>query len=168
MRFRWEYLLVLCLLPCPSFAGQGKPTHGDVSDADSLLKVRTFCLDSSQLTARELTDLERFAAQAGKPKGVLTKLHWQRADSCRNADATVKLTMDEYQGLGSSGNGTSLQNPTAALKAETYSRAKMFITDRASGKTLYKVEGKEFTDDRQSAFEDTFSKLSKDLKALAK
>jgi hypothetical protein len=44
----------------------------------------------------------------------------------------------------------------------------MVITKRTSGKPLYVVKGKEFIDDRQSAFEDTFSKLSKDLKALAK
>ena len=165
---RWECFLALCLLPCPSFAGQVKPTHGDVTDADSLLKVHTFCLDSSQLTPQQSSALQGFTAQASKPKGVFTKLHWQRADSCSSAEATVKLTMDEYQGLGSSGDGTSLQNTSAALKAETHSRAKMFITDCASGKALYQVKGKEFTYDRQLAFEDTFSKLSKDLKTLAK
>ncbi len=173
MKFRWEPLLALYLLPCISFAGQGKQTHGEVADADSLLKIHTFCLDSSQLTPHQLTDLQRFAAQAGKPKGVFTKLHWQRLDSCSSAEATVKLTMEESERLGPAGDGTngtggSLQNMATALKTVKLQQAKMLITNRASGKTLYQAEGGEFTDDREGAFGSAFSKLLKDLKALSK
>ncbi len=168
MKFRWELLLALYLLPCISFAGQEKPPHGDVADAGSLLKVHTFCLDTSQLTPDQLRDLQRFAAQAGKPKGVFTKLHWQRLDSCSSAEATVILTMEESERLGPAGDGTTLQNEAYALKTVRLQQAKMLITNRASGRTLYQAEGGEFTDDREGAFGSAFSKLLKDLKALSK
>jgi hypothetical protein len=168
MKCRWELLLALCLLSCLSFAGTGKKTHGEVADADSLLKVHTFCLDPNALTARQSADLEKFVGQASKPKGVFAKLHWQRVDNCSSADATVELTMNDSEELAPAGDGTTLQDPSGALKSETLSQAKMFITGRASGKTLYRVESGEIIDDRQGAFAGTFSKLLKDLKALSK
>lgn len=168
MKHRWQPLLALCLLSCIAFAGQDKPAHEGVSDAGGLLKIHTFCLDSSALTPHQSADLQKFAAQAGKPKGVFSKLNWQRLDSCSSAAAAVKFKMNDYERLGAAGDGTTLQNPTAALKAETLSQARMLITDRASGKTLYQVEGKEYTDDRQAAFANTFAKLLKDLKTLSK
>jgi len=170
MKFHWQPLLALYLLSCLSFAGQGKQTHGEVADADGLLKIHTFCLDSSQLAASQLTDLRGFAAQAESAKGVFTKMHWQRVDNCDSVDAIVKLYLSETVGTGPVGDGSSLtlEHLPAGLKAERHSQAGMVITKRTSGKPLYVVKGKEFIDDRQSAFEDTFSKLSKDLKALAK
>lgn len=168
MRFCWEYFLALCLLPCPSFAGQRKQTHGDVADAQSLLSIHTFCIDSSQMAASQLTDLRRFAAQAESAKGVFTKMHWRRLDKCDSVDAIVRLSMSETVGTAPAGPSLILGGMPAGLKAERHAQAGMVVTERVSGKMLYAVKGKEFIDDRQSAFEDTFSKFSKDLKALAK
>jgi len=168
MKCRWQPLLALCLLSCIAFAGQEKPTHEGVADAGGLLKIHTFCLDSSELTPHQSADLQKFAAQAAKPKGLFTKLHWQRVDSCSSADATVKLTMNEHERMAPAGDGSRLEDKSAALTVETFSQARMLITDRASGKTLYQTDGKEYTDDRQAAFANTFAKLLKDLKTLSK
>ena len=168
MKFHWQPLLALYLLSCIAFAGQEKPTHEGAADAGGLLKTHTFCLDSSQLTPHQSTDLQKVAAQAAKPKGLFTKLHWQPVDSCSSADAMVKLTMNEHERMAPAGDGSRLEDKSAALTVETFSQAKMLITDRASGRTLYQTQGKEFTDDRQGAFANTFSKLLKDLKNLSK
>jgi hypothetical protein len=166
MKFQWVPLLALYLLPSIAFVGQGKPPHGDVVDADNLLKVHTFCLDTSLLTSPQLKDLSEFAAQAGKPKGVFSKLHWQRMDNCGDADAAATLTMQETSRLGP--NGDKGPNAIALMKTEMLQRAKIVITSGASGKILYQGEGAEFTDDRQGAFGSAFSKLLKEVKSLSK
>jgi len=168
MKVRWQPLLALCLLSSVAFAGQGKPPHGNVADADSLRKVHTFCLDSSLLTSRQFKDLKVFTAQAEKPKGVFSKLHWQRMDNCRDADATATLTMQETSRLGPNGDNAFDPNAIGMMKTEWLQRAKIVITSGASGKTLYQGEGAEFTDDRQGAFGSAFSKLLKEVKSLSR
>jgi hypothetical protein len=168
MKFHWQSFLALYLLSCLSFAGQGKQTHGAVADADGLLKIHTFCLDTSQLTPNQLSNLREFAASADKPKGVFTKLHWQRLDNCASAEATVKVTMEETEGTAPFGDSSNLQDKTQAMKAVQIQRARILVTNRASGKDLYQAESGEFTDDREGAYGGAFSRLLKDLKALSK
>jgi hypothetical protein len=168
MKIHWQPLLALYLLSSPSFAGQGKQPHGEVTDADGLLKVHTFCLDTSQLTPHQLSDLRTFTVSADKAKGVFAKLHWQHLEGCGTADATVKLSMEETERLGPAGDGTPLQNTSGALIAVKLQRAKILVTNRASGKALYQAESGEFTDDREGAFGGAFSKLLKVLKTLSK
>jgi hypothetical protein len=48
------------------------------------------------------------------------------------------------------------------------SQARMFITNQASGKLLYQVNGGLANDDRLGAFTSAFSKLLKDLRTLSK
>jgi len=166
MKVQWQPLLALCLLSSVAFAGQGKPPHRNVADADSLRKVHTFCLDTSLLTSRQLKDLKVFTAQAEKPKGVFSKLHWQRMDNCGDADATATLTMQETLRLGP--NGDKGPNAIPLMKTERLQRAKIVITSGASGKTFYQGAGGEFTDDRQGAFGSAFSKLLKEVKSLSR
>ena len=161
MKFHWQPLLALYLLPCLSFAGQGKQTHGEVADADSLRKVHTFCLDTSLLATQQLKEFSLFTAHAQKPKGVFSKLNWHLMDYCGDADATVLLTMEETEHRGA-------YVAKSIGKTEMLQRAKLIITSGASGKTLYQGEGGEYADDRQDAFGGAFSRLLKDLKALAK
>jgi len=162
------FLLAVFLLVCISFAGQGKKTHERVEDADGLLKVHTFCLDASTLTPDQSADLVKFVAQASKPKGVFTKLNWQLMDSCSSVDATVKLTMDDRQETAPTGDNTLVADTRTVMKLVMISQAKMFITNQASGKMLYQVNGGLANDDRLGAFASPFSKLLKDLRTLPK
>jgi hypothetical protein len=168
MKFHWQSLLALYLLSCLAFAGQGKQTPGAVANADGLLKVHTFCLDTSQLTPKQLSNLREFAASADKPKGVFTKLHWQRLDACGSADAMVKVSMEETQGTAPFGDSSNLQDKTQAMKSVQIQRARIVVTNRASGMILYETESGEFTDDREGAYGGAFSRLLKDLKNLRK
>jgi|SRR5208282_879521 len=166
MKFHWQPLVTLYLLSSIAFAGQEKPPHGDVADANSLRKVHTFCLDTSLLATQQLKEFSLFTAHAQKPKGVFSKLNWHLMDYCGDADATVLLTMKETPSSAPSGDGATqgiLSGHTIWLQ-----RAKILITRGASGKTLYQGEGGEFTDDRQGAFGSVFSKLLKELKSPSK
>jgi hypothetical protein len=167
MKFLWQSLLALYLLSCLAFAGQEKPAHGDVMDADSLRKVRTFCLDTSLLTTQQLKEFSVFSAHAQKPKGVFGKLNWQLMDYCGDADATVLLTMEETERRRNQ-IGNYIDPHNIVPKADMVKRAKLLITSGASGKTLYQGDGGEFVDDRQDAFGSAFSEFLKELKSLSK
>ncbi|MGA2078112.1 MAG: hypothetical protein ABSH52_31870 [Terriglobia bacterium] len=162
-------LLSLFLLSCLAFAGPKKEAQGQVADAGGLLKVHTVCLDTDSLTKPQLGLLKRVVNRATKPKGVFGKLNWQLLDACDGADAIVKLDMqdrdkeswDDAHAPSSSGVGLGVSTVTTL----TVAQAKMVITNRASGTTLYQVAGKP-RNDGESAFESVFSKLLDDLKAL--
>jgi hypothetical protein len=162
------FLLAVFLVACIAFAGQGKKTQGRVQDADGLLKVHTFCLDASALTPDQSASLEKFVAQASKPKGVFAKLNWHLMDSCSSADATVKLTMEDHQDTSPTGDSTVVGDMRTVMKLVMISQAKMFITNPASGKMLYQVNGGLANDDRLGAFASPFLKLLKDLRTLPK
>jgi len=165
-------LLALFLLSCVSFARQGKKTEGKVTDAGALLKVHTFCLDTSELTPDQSGDLKRFLKDASKRKGLFANLNWERVESCSSADATVELTMREHQETVPAGNGATVamtgssQDTSNLMKMSRVSQATMLITS-APGLTLYQVEGAE-RDNRVTALASPFLKLSKDLKTLSK
>ena len=163
---------VLLVVSCIAFAGLKKETQGSVVDAAGLLKVRTFCLDVSQITPAQAGSLKRFLAAASKPKGVFAKLNWTLVDSCNGADGVVTLTMVEHEQTAPAGEHVSnsdlvMQTSTMSsqLKIQTISQANMLIANRASGADLYHVTGAE-RENRVSALESPFLKLLNDLKAL--
>jgi hypothetical protein len=165
----WIGFLALFLLSCLAIAVPKKEPQGQVADAVGLAKVHTVCLDTNLLTKPQLALLKRVVNHATKPKGVFGKLNWQLLDACGSADAVVKLDMrdrdkeswDDWHAPGG-GEGISGISTVTSL---TIAQAKMLITNRASGKTLYQVEGKP-RDDGEGAFDSVFSKLLDDVKAL--
>jgi hypothetical protein len=161
MKFHWQPLLALYLLSSLAFAGQEKPAHGDVMDADSLRKVHTFCLDTSLLATQQLKEFSLFTAHAQKPKGVFSKLNWHLMDYCGDADATVLLTMEETE-------RRRFHVANSTEMPQMLQRAKLIITSGASGKTLYQGDGGEYVDDREDAFGSAFSELLKHLKSPSK
>jgi len=162
--------LPFLLLSCVALANPKNEAHGKVANADSLLRVRTICLDTSALSTTQLGFLKRVIKQAIKPKGVFTKLNWQLHDNCNSADATVKLNMDErekeswddaHAPAGAAGGAGGMSTVTM----HTFAQAKMIVTQTASGAVFYQVDGKP-KNDRVSAFESVFSKLLTDVQGL--
>jgi hypothetical protein len=82
MKCRPALFLSFFLMSFISFAAPGKQPHGEVADADGLLKVHAFCIDQSALTPHQSADLEKFVAQGSKPKGLFIKLNWQYLAVC--------------------------------------------------------------------------------------
>ena len=166
----WMFFLALLLSSCLAFAGPKKEPQGQVTDAGGLLKVHAVCLDTSTLTKPQLGLLKRVLNRAAKPNGVFSKLNWQLLEACGGADAIVKLDMrdrdkeswDDARVPTSPGGGLG----PSTVRSLTVAQAKMLITSRASGATLYQVDGKP-RNDRESAFESVFSKLLSDVTALA-
>ena len=167
----WVCAPALLLLTCVAFAGPEKKPEGQVADAGGLLKVHTFCLDITTLAPAQEASLRKVLSQAVKPKGALTRLHWQVLDSCGSADATVTLKIEQHEESVPTGDYGAMVSPmpererTPRLKSKTISQVKMTIADRASGTALYQVNGAP-RDSEQSAFESPFTKLSKDVAAL--
>ncbi len=165
----WLCFLSFLLLSSLLFSSPKKETQGHVADAGGLLRVHSVCLDTSALTKPQLSLLKRVINHATKPNGVLSKLNWQLQDACDSADAIVKLDMrdrdkeswDDAHAPASAGVGSGISTVTSI----TIAQAELLVTNRASGKTLYQVEGKP-RNDGESAFESVFSKLLGDVKAL--
>jgi len=159
-------LLVLALLPEPSFA---KKLLGEAADPDALLKVQSYCIDTTKLGAAEAGDVRKFLEKQNQPKGVLGKLSWKLVDNCAQADAVVTLRFESSFRITPAG-GSALGTGTAALNSvpeDTYS-AQMSVTGRASQKPLYQVKGEAVTMFRDRSVNSPFSKLIHDLKALSK
>jgi hypothetical protein len=160
--------LVLALVPLPGLS-LGKKTLGEAADPDALLKVQSYCIDTTKLGAADAGDVRKFLDKQNQPKGVLGKLSWKLVDSCAQADAVVTLKFETSFRVSPAG-GSALGTGTAALNSvpeDTYS-AQMLVTDRASQKPLYQVKGEAVTMFRDKSINSPFSKLIRDLKTLSK
>jgi len=169
MKRYWQvFILILTLAPLPGLSFAKKPL-GEAANPDELLRVQSYCIDTSKLWAAEAGDVRKFIEKQSPPKGLLGKLPWKLVENCAQADAVISLKFETSSRLRPAG-GSALGTGTAALNSvpeATYS-AKMSITDRASQKPLYQVEGEAVTTFRDRSLNSPFSKLIRDLKTLSK
>jgi hypothetical protein len=169
MKHYWQvFILVLTLAPLAPVSFAKKPL-GEAANPDALLKVQSYCIDTTKLGAAEAGDVRKFIEKQGPPKGLLAKLPWKLVENCAQADAVISLKFETSFRVTPSG-GSALGTGTAALNSVpegTYS-AQMLITDRSSQKPLYEVKGETVTGGRDRSINNPFSKLIRDLKTLSK
>jgi len=84
-------LIVLVLSGAPLLAQSGK-FQGYVMNAGAFRNVHSFCVDTHNLPPDQTNVINRFVSQESKPKGLLTKLPWNRRATCQEAgiDAIVR------------------------------------------------------------------------------
>jgi hypothetical protein len=156
------------LAPLAGLSFAKKPL-GEAANPDALLRVQSYCIDTTKLEAAEAGDVRKFLDKQNQPKGVLGKLSWKLLENCAQADAVVNLKFETSAQVTPAG-GSVLGTGTAALNSvpeDAYS-AQMLITDRASPKPLYHVKGEAVTQFRDRSINSPFSKLIRDLKTLSK
>ncbi len=161
-------LFVFLLTVSASLPAKEKKTLGEVSDAGPLLNIRTFCLDATKLSTSQSADARKFVAEQSEPKKVLGKLGWRAVDDCSQADAVIRLEFEEGMEVGQTSGGGTLQGaPTTSVPEAVY-KTRLYVTDRASGRLLYRVEGESIRMRRENSIASPFSKLQRDFKTLSK
>jgi hypothetical protein len=163
----------------PSGVAKERHTDGQVTDADALLKIHSYCIDTSRMSAREAADVKDFIAKESGPKKVLGKIPWTLMDDCSKADAVVALDfqptaiMDEQNAAGALQAGTDTSNPAgggAAALAENQSawNTALAVVVRGTNNVLYRVTGEAVPRHRENSIKSPFATLGSDLKKLSR
>jgi hypothetical protein len=143
----------IVLLALPS-AGREKKTNGEIPDRNALNQVRTYCVDERELTSSDRYIVDGFLTSENKPKHLLAKLSWKRADGCEDSNVDAIATV-EFVGLKSVNVGTG--GPTGPVASSTDSRDpeslfKVVLTvNDPDQKLLYRAEAMPLASDEPIA-----------------
>jgi hypothetical protein len=150
MRLKLWVLVLLACAAAPT-AAAGEKLAGKVLDAAAFSKVRTYCVDTSNLKGPvypgdvprpQEFDVRELVNRESERKGLLSKLPWKLEADCSAPDvgAIVRFDFRLVPGilvLAPAGGENSQPRPPA----QNYWRAELQVTDKASTRVVYKVEG---------------------------
>jgi hypothetical protein len=131
---------------------------GKVLDAPAFSKVRTYCVDTSNLKGPfnatvpgdvpqpETFDVLELMKTESGPKGLLSKLPWKLEADCSapGVDAVVRIDFLHIEGgdiLRIPPYSPSSGVPNEPLLGQYNWRALLQVSDRASSRVVYKAEG---------------------------
>jgi hypothetical protein len=165
-------ILTLCVVSSAAYA---KKTEGEVPDPAALSRVKSYCIDTSQMNTSEAGDVQKFVEEQKTPKKLLGKLPWSLADNCTQADAVITLKFEPTSIMDSSGAPGAMQASTSSSNAipgsgvnagaNAYDTA-LTVSDR-SGKLLYRVTGEAAPLHPERSLKSPFSMLVSDLKKVS-
>ncbi len=92
-RRRWVigiWLSLLVLSSAVALSAKKKP-KGQVIDAEAFGKVRSYCIDTSELGPDEAYDAQAFIKTHSGPKGLFSKLPWKFFSNCRESQPDVRV-----------------------------------------------------------------------------
>jgi hypothetical protein len=166
------FLLALCGAAIPAHA---KKTEGEVPDPAALSRVKTYCIDTSQMSPSEAADVQKFVGEQNSPKKLLGKLSWSLADNCSQVDAVITLKFEPTSIMDSTGAPGAMQASTSSSNAipgsgvnagaNAYDTA-LTVSDR-SGKLLYRVTGEAAPLHPERSLKSPFTMLVSDLKKVS-
>jgi hypothetical protein len=82
------------LLPgSPQFA-QNKKLEGYVMNAAAFRKIQSYCVDTHNLPPDQVKVIDHFVMQESKPKGLLSKLPWNRRATCQDPSLGAVVRME--------------------------------------------------------------------------
>jgi hypothetical protein len=122
--------LFLSIIILPAAASAKKP-RGKISNLAAFSKVRSYCVDASDLPSDEAYDLKRFISNESGPKKLLPKLPWLLASDCSEGAPGVIVRIEFQQ--------FSPVNPSAQGEPPTI-RAYLRVFQGSSSQALYEVE----------------------------
>jgi hypothetical protein len=148
----WICVAVACAA-APTAARRPK-LAGKVLDAAAFGKVRTYCVDTSNikepvnygdLPDPEASDVRELITTESGPKGLLSKLPWKLEGDCSGPglDAIVRF---DFRMIRAVMNAEPIP-PDSPVRAELPPpgqprwRAELQVTDKASSRAIYKAEG---------------------------
>jgi hypothetical protein len=131
-------LLILASLPLAANAGK-KPV-GRIPDVAAFNSVRSYCIDTSDLSAPEAYDVKAFIEVQSKSKGLLTKLPWKFEGECtkESPDAIAKVSFRLLNKVGAVIE-TPSNGPLPPMDFRAL-RAYLRVFDGESQKLLYELE----------------------------
>lgn len=156
-------ILVAAACTAPSFAKDVK-TLGQVPDPDALAKVKTYCIDPLKGSQADAEEVRKFAGDENSPKRTLGKLRWTLKEDCTQADAVMSFKFELTQKVAYAADSANVQT-AGNVPVDAY-EATMTVSDRASGKLLYKVNGEATENTGYRSMVNSVQKLARDLKKL--
>jgi hypothetical protein len=144
-------LWVLACAVVPT-AAAGERAAGKVLDYAALGKVRTYCVDTSNLKGPVLPgdvprseefDVRELLKRESGPRGLLSNLPWKLEADCSapGVDATVRF---EFRVILGPVQELALESPVMAMYPQRNTfrwRVELQVTDKASTRVDYKAEG---------------------------
>ena len=152
MRLRlWVGVILVCAVMPPPVAGA--ELAGKILDAAALSKVKTYCVDTSNLKGAvypgdvpwpEQFDVRELVKRESGPKGLLAKLPWKLEAVCSapGADAIARVEFRVILGPGT--QEILLHSPVIAeypQPSEFRWRAELEVTDKTSSRQIYEGQG---------------------------
>jgi hypothetical protein len=130
------YLLMLAV--GFSAAAKQKKATGQILDPAAFARVRSYCVDVSDLPENEAYEVNGFVKDQGKPGQLLTKIPWKLYPDCREAstDAVIKLQFPRMNVTGVPLGQT--QYPQEPGVNPYRIKAVLQVLDAESSKVLYK------------------------------
>ncbi|HET7841624.1 MAG TPA: hypothetical protein VFM21_08460 [Terriglobia bacterium] len=137
-----KYLIgvLILIVSAPPAANAGNKPMGSISDVAAFNKIRSYCIDSSDLSTSEANDVQAFIRTESKPKGLLVKLPWKLVADCAQGspDAVAKLKFHLLNKVGMD-VGNPATDPMSRMGLYNL-RAWLGIYDSHSSELLYEVE----------------------------
>jgi hypothetical protein len=152
MRLKLWVFVILASAAVPAPVA-GAKLAGKVLDAAALSKVKTYCVDTSNLKGPvypgdvpwpEQFDVRELMQRESGPKGLFSKLPWKLEADCSapGVDATVRFDFRVILDPGT--QNILLHDPILAMYPQPHEfrwRVELQVTDKASARVAYKAEG---------------------------
>jgi hypothetical protein len=150
MRLKLWICVVLACAAVPTAAAREK-LAGKVLDAAALNKVKTYCVDTSNLKEAvtpgdiprpEEFDVRELVKRESGRKGLISKLPWTLVADCAAPGVDAAVSFQFRAVLSPGGASVALDEPVPyALAREFVWRAELQVTDKASTRVVYEAEG---------------------------
>jgi hypothetical protein len=163
--------ILLCLLLCVSVARGSAIKHktcGELFDPAALRRVRTFCLDASNLEPGLASEVAAFVARESRPHNLLKHIPWMFTDQCADADAIVRVyfAQAEQHTRIEQTSHNALGGVSYSNLVEPATEVVLLIYDRASLRVLYRTDGPTQKSDPVPLLKGLLSRLQKEIDEL--
>lgn len=168
-----RYVLVLLLLLIPFMRGWAllNQACGELFHPEALRRVRTVCLDTSNLDARVASEVKTFMAWEDKGGRFLKQTNWELTDTCAATDVAIRVYF--VPGEPCHMDQANMGNPhdTSGLSlvyCEPVNRVVLLVYDRASVRILYRKEAEGNETSNAALLKAHFPRLVKGIKELSR
>ena len=134
-------LAAVLLVASAALVAKDKKPSGEIPDRAAFAKIKSYCIESNNLSDAEAYEVQGFIQSESKPKGLLTKLSWKLDPDCRESDpdAVIKVDFPRLRNvevdLGVPPNPLDPPDP-----ADYRTMAVLQISEPDSSRLLYKVQ----------------------------
>jgi hypothetical protein len=162
---------LFCFLVFASFARGSTTEHqacGEPFDPAALRRVRTFCVDTSNLEPLVAADVAALVAKENRPHNLLKHMAWTLTDRCAEADAVIRVYFAPSEQHVRIEHTPENIGPALSYSnfVEPATEVVLWVYDRASLRVLYRTEVHSQKTKPAALLKDPFSRLVKETKEL--
>jgi hypothetical protein len=117
-------------------------TCGELFDPAALRRVKTFCVDTSNLEPGVASDVAAFVARESRPHNLLKRIPWTFTEQCADADAIIRVYFAQaelHTRIEQTSHNAVGGVPYSNL-VEPETEVVLLIYDRASVRVLYRTD----------------------------